>query len=203
MKNNRLIFLTVLFCLFTNLNLSAWDDNREGFIFGFGIGPSFLEYEGFQVNESHGTWLGTEYTKSYSSILNIATNFRIGYAFNDNLILYWFSKMSFYSEDYPHGILMLGNAGLGSSYYFSDSSDSFFMTAGIGYNNLGVLEYGDNYLTYGLTIGGGYEFSKHFDVELDFLFGADNDEWDYVQDYVRIKYGTRYSVLLTLNWTGY
>lgn len=108
------------------------------------------------------------------------TDFLIGYAPNDKLLIYYINKVSFdvsakkffFSGKWPHGFY--GMAGLGVSYYLEPEGRSLFLTGGLG---ICVNSHGSNYYGFGLAAGFGYEYAKHLQIEGGIIWGNPSHTW--------------------------
>ena len=89
--------------------------------------------------------------------------------------------------------------GLGFTYFFEDSSNSPFISTCLGFSHIQpyILEYPyKSKETLGFTAGFGYEFYKHFFIEMDLGYGLPENSSDIYDD-------SRYAIMLTINWIGY
>lgn len=204
MKKYRPTILSLFLLLTLLFNSFAFDGNREGFVLGIGLGFSNLSYDLKQKTTSLSSDLigysGNESRESReNSSYNFASNFLIGYAVNNNWIIQWSSKVSWFgleqssnlnSSRYrlprPQGssepkTYMSAIAGIGVSYYFNEKSPSPFLSSVIlGFSNIANFEEGKNNFGLGLSWGAGYEFASHWNLQLDFCYGlARMDDSDY------------------------
>lgn len=93
----------------------------------------------------------------------------------------------YYEHEAEKWTVASGVAGIGATYYFNPTAPSWFLSGGLGYSSWLVpfeaqsLYYYDYYYEgntmqdsrfgLGLFIGGGYEFTKHLNVEMDLCWG--------------------------------
>ena len=156
---------------------------RKGFVIGFGLGVA-------RVTSS-----ASEGPLSVSiSTTGVGTDFKIGYAPNHQLLIYWSADGAFSSppsefsdED---GLLYSGLGGIGATYFLSPGENSFFLTAALGRATDGAIGSdgtADSVSGTGLAIGGGYEFTPHWVVDGDIVFNSFSDfGMDYSQRFIRI-----------------
>ena len=144
---------------------SAPQPSRKGFLIGFGIGPGLTSYT-YGFEQSGGKFVSDRVTKS-----SFVTDFKIGYAPDDLLQLYWMSKVSWFGDS--DVFLLHGVGGLGASYALKATAPSPYISAGIGFSSWQApLEENFEALTgLGLSAGAGFEFSKHWLFNLDLTWG--------------------------------
>ena len=165
------------------INSLALDGNRKGFVIGFGLGRSDLAYH-LKQNTLPDYYDPVSYTRSgtanyerrVTNLNNFTTNFVLGYGLNNQWVLNWSSKVSWFGEDPLVSYIgegsevrnyISGIAGIELVYYFNPKSPSLFVSTALGYSNIGDFEEGKNHLGFGFSWGAGYEFApvKVGDVE--------------------------------------
>ena len=82
----RALTLSLLLCLAPCMTQDA-QAQRKGFVLGFGVGPGQVYY--FQSQDAPFSRHTPTKTK-----LALVTDFKIGYAPNEQLMLYWFSNVA-------------------------------------------------------------------------------------------------------------
>ncbi len=170
LKVNRIANRNVL--LPTTVSKSENKGKRKGFILGFGVGPSYLNTS-VKFNDG-----------SRENIFNKATfltDFTIGAGINEKLLIYYSSKVRWFSEEGFDGdniVLTYGLGGLGATYFLSETIISPFVTAGIGFSSMNAPfeEDVEAETGIGLYIGGGYQFKNHFLVQANLGYGNDGDD---------------------------
>ena len=130
----------------------AFDDRHKGFVLGFGVGPGLTSFTQDMVSE-----LFEQRTSSRQTKMSIATDLKIGWGFNDQLIVYYTAKVTWFQHDdvFLYDDLLTddkefewvidgfdaqtksvwiasGVAGLGVTYFLSPESP-FSITAGGGF----------------------------------------------------------------------
>ena len=168
LRNFNLILVLVVLLLTFTTSTYAFDGNRQGFILGLGVGPGLTSYS-FEG-------IGTDDRTNKASV---NTDFQIGYAPNNQLLIYWMSKVQWYSLETIFGsaIYASGVGGLGLSYYFEKEGPSLYLTGGVGFASV-AAPFEDNIETeygFGIAAGVGYEFAKHWSVEGNFTWGNPGD----------------------------
>ena len=171
--------------------------HRKGFVIGLGLGPGYTTYK-FDV-------AGYGSTKSQDKF-GVSSDFKIGYAPSDQVIICWMSKVAWYSEEmmdysYYYGIttkditVANGVGAVGVCYFFRPWAPSPYIFGGLGYSSFSTPF--DNYKSstgFGLTLGGGIEFARHWCIEGSLVYGNPSDAG------VTMK---STSLKVTLNWLGY
>lgn len=188
----------VLGAIFLSANVTdahAWDKQRKGFVLGLGGGPALTS-----INEE---FLGLS---SRRNKLGLYTDFRIGYAPENNWMICYINKVSWfgsevtYSTDFDWHVkdmtIMSAITGVGFSYYFNRESPSPFVTGGVGASSFS-FPFEDLEGTMGAAFfaGGGYEFTPRWSFEGNFTWG--NPSKDDVLDRSVI------SISGTINILGY
>lgn len=165
------LFLAVLFfCADANGQLEEGKEPRErkGFIIGFGIGPGMTSYkltaDGFGDSDRE-------------SEFGLQTDFKIGYAPSNHLEIYYSNKVSWFSLEDSFGdnvLTVSGLSSIASSYFFKPEGPSPFVSVGVGLASWRTpfeetASAWSN--SFGFFIGGGYEFSSHWDVSANIIQG--------------------------------
>ena len=170
-----IMVLTVL--IVTATSVYAFDGERKGFILGFGIGPGYTNFS----QEINGLELDSE------GKVSIATDFKIGYGFNEQFLLYyenrvsWFKMTSVSDCDFAYGfrcaeedVTIAHGIGLvGMSYYFQTEAPSFYILGSVGVSTWSAPfeTNSDTSVGFGISGGGGYEFTKHWSIEGTLNYG--------------------------------
>ena len=181
--------------------------DREGFIWGIGVGTgmasytqSFVEYWGDAYAGPRLEARGTE-----SAFI---TNFRMGHGLTDQVLFYYTSRIAWIPlrNLYRDTVIANGTAGLGVTIYPYYKSN-FYLSGSVGLSTLATwfppLELEKARAT-GLAVsaGIGYEFFPHSSVDLTVSFGnASRTEID-ERNYIELT-NEVITVLLTLNGLAY
>lgn len=154
----RLIFGALVLSLLLFEPSWGFDGNRKGFVFGGGLGFSSVT-------------TSASFRRDSETTVGAGAQLLIGYALNDgNMII--FESIAGGYRDRIDGIGVQIFNGASWYHYFRSSGRSAFTTAGIGRylimrgglsNSIGV--------EFGLLIGGGYEFARHWQAGAYFSFG--------------------------------
>lgn len=195
MKIKTLKYVLVFMGLVLSQAVSAFDNNRQGFILGLGIGLHNIDVDfkssGFQtVSESES---------------GIATSFKIGGGITDQFALYYVRNASWYSTTVTDGFTTMdvtytvGISGLGATYYFAPTAPSGYILGAFGIAD-GAAPFESNVEEYdgnAYMIGGGYEVSKGLHLEATYLV-TDQENSDFSQ----IKLESS-SIQFTVNYLWY
>jgi len=171
--------VTVTVIILTAVPAMAFDSQRKGFILGGGLG---LAGTSFKQKLSGGGESTESETETKPGLL---TDFRIGFGPSDQLLLYYFNHVTWFSiENVLSQDVTIANGvgGIGISYYFtpkktdggrehlefSPFTPAWFISGGLGLSSWATPfeEGSETWSGFGLWFGGGYEFSRHWSVEL-------------------------------------
>ncbi len=156
------------------LGLSAasfgFDGHKQGFVLGGGAGLGYTTFN----QQITGAPDSPQQNK-----LGLATDFVVGYGFNQNFLLTYFSNANEFPITNIHGddiLIANGNSGIGAFYYFDKSPvfrPSFYLFGGVGLSGWSVLfeRDGTSWTGLGVTGGAGYEFRPHFGAQLNLFAG--------------------------------
>jgi hypothetical protein len=134
----------------------------RGFIVGFGAGVGTHRTTDTLFNSSRRALESVS-----SSEFAIVTDFRIGYAPSDNVLLHYSNKVAW--TRHPR-YDVVGLSGFGATYMFRRSSPSPFLTGAVGIGVGGTVDGNDAVTGSGFSIGGGYEFSRRWSIDGEALF---------------------------------
>jgi len=191
---NIICFLVLI--VLANVQVAyAFDDNRQGFLIGLGVGYHNIDID-FKYNGSN---------IASQSENGIATSFKIGGGFTNQFLLYYVRNSSWYNAPYYDGFTTsditytIGLTGIGATYYLSPTSPSVYFLGAIGAGDISApFESGAKPDTgSAFMIGGGYEASKHIQYELT-LLTTNIDS----QDDSQLKLETS-SIQATINYMWY
>lgn len=146
---------------------STFNDDVKGFYLALGVGYGQLDYENSSGSESES---------------GLATNFRIGYGFNEQFALYYdrsATTSSTNGNSYVEGV-----TGIGAAYYFKPSVPTAFITATFGEGDLTDVDSSDSELGSGKAFSLGYRFKTHQSVEIK-LVSMELDDFDYESDAIQ------------------
>jgi len=165
---------------------SDFDDNREGFIIGFGIGghlSSFIQ----KIEYVEEVYRSSKLTKR-----GLATDFRIGYAPKHNLEIFYVSKIAWFSISNMNEQIVIisdGIGALGISYFFDIKTYSEkwkklpFISIGFGYSSWRTPFEKNSASSFGIGLftAIGYEINKHSRIELSYFVNNPAGEIDSVK----------------------
>jgi hypothetical protein len=128
-----------------------------------------------------------------ASAFAIMTDFRIGYAPTDQVLIYYNNTVA-WSRSSTYDIV--GLSGVGVTYMIKPTSPSSFVTGAFGAGSAAEVDFGsgsfsDSETGSAVAIGGGYEFARHWSIEGAAIF-------------VRLGTGNNHTVLkASFNWMFY
>lgn len=205
-SRNRLLLtaLLTLFLLALSTSGFAWDKQRKGFILGIGMGPGFASYS--ETKDS-----ADQNLASYDgSKFSFFSDFKIGYAPSNNLMVFWLSKGAWIGVDSTSQLdekgkpfsditALAGVGGLGVTYFLKPQAPSLFITGGAGFSAWSLpFEGTDPWTSIGIAGAIGYEFSDNWCVEASVLWGKPKDELLDIKSSVDV-----FAFGLTINVIGY
>jgi hypothetical protein len=138
---------------------------RKGFIVGAGAGAGFHRTPTFSVLDRFGRVVSSG---GGDNKLAIMTNFSIGYAPSDQLLLYYSNKVAFTTDDRVDAV---GMTGFGVTYMLRPTSPTTFVSGGIGAGIARrLIGSSSSESGTGFSVGGGYEFARHLSLNGDAIF---------------------------------
>lgn len=157
----------------------AFDGMRKGFVLGGGLGLAPTSSIKFGIYDESAAGLGL--------------NFVIGGAFNEQNMLVYEGNVTSWKADVVDASIAQGFNGVAWYHYFGPLGKSAFATIGLGAYVFSADGYEDNEPGFGFLIGGGYEFSKHWQVGAYLASGTTSDA-----DFSQIEYDhTHFSILVS------
>ena len=181
--------------------------DREGFIWGIGVGTGMASYTQSLVEYWGDAYEGPR-LEARGRESAFITNFRMGHGLTDQVLFYYTSRIAWIPlrNLYRDTVIANGTAGLGVTIYPYKKSN-FYFSGSVGLSTLATwfppLELEKARAT-GLTVsaGIGYEFFPHSSVDLTVSFGnasrTDIDEKNHIELTNEVI-----TVLLTLNGLAY
>lgn len=159
----KLVVVIILFFLCSNIFASI--GKRKGFFIGLGFGASQVSYTSFSSDYA------TSFEEEFCLKSGIATDFKMGYAFTNNFLLYYSVKNAFISDDIIDDEIQIVNQAhvLGCAVYVTEKT---YVSSGFGLSSwIASYESKDSDDWYGTAavFGGGYEFAKHLNVNIDVI----------------------------------
>ncbi len=146
----------------------AFDGSRKGFTLEIGLGG------GFQSASQEFSFLG-ETEKVDASGPAFATNFKIGYGFNEQLIVAWTDNLGISSGESiltnKDESLALSVGGIGLTYFFNADGPSPFIDVTIGVSAWDDGNDDNRMSGMGISVGGGYEFKPNWAAGVDLGWG--------------------------------
>jgi hypothetical protein len=175
----RLILVSMLLVLMIS-SAYSFDNNRKGFVLGGGVGFAPVakwEVDNLTIIDDSNTGFG----------LNLV----IGYAWDENnMIVYEGNVVGFKSVSIN---IVQGFNGAAWYHYFGPTGKTFFSTAGLGVYIFDPEDLKQNDLGGAILLGGGYEFSPHWQVGAYLSAGKTKDP-----DFSAISYNhVNFSILIS------
>ena len=161
--------------LMTNAN--AFDDNKEGFILGLGVGASSVK---------------TTYTGGSSRDTGFSTSIKLGYGINEQLIAYIDAAGDLYKYNDKGDRVNTAMTGIGLDYYINQNSP-FYVTGMVGFASVNKLKKAKDQTGYGFLVGAGYEITDHITLQADYMKINTDDKLNADTDAIRF----------TVNYTWY
>ncbi len=165
----------------------AFDEQRSGFILGFGIGPSVTSFTQETINFGFFTPTTTQNTPRESEF-GLGTSFKIGAGIGEQIMIYYVNNVSWFSVVdsvrtpsntlLTNDVIIANSVGLvGISYYFEETSPSPYVMGLIGVSVWDApFEEGASALVgFGLGAGVGWEFKPHWSLEATVNWGKPSD----------------------------
>jgi hypothetical protein len=197
MKRPSLLILAAVILLMLSSSGLAFDKQRRGFVLSLGGGAGVATYKQKVSDYDY------EIESDRESDLALFTNFEIGYAPTDQLmIMYsnvvpWFSFTNAYNEDIT---LISGISGATVTYFINPEAPSFFFGGGVG---LAIWDapFEDRFEAWtnvGLLGKLGYEIARSITVTFHILYGKpDTSDWGLKAETNALNFG------VTVNWLAY
>jgi outer membrane protein W len=171
------IVIPTLTVLLLGTTANAFDDNKEGFILGLGIGASSIK---------------TTYTGGDSRDAGFATSLKLGYGFNSQTIMYLGAIGDVYKYEGEDKSVNTALSGIGLDYYI-DKNSPFYVTGMVGFASVDSLKKSKDQTGYGFLVGIGYEISEHITLQADYMKINTDDKLNADTDALRF----------TVNYTWY
>jgi hypothetical protein len=145
---------------------------RKGFIIGIGGGPGLVRRDGREVRNQAGILLVSIPSANFFSIV---TDFKVGYAPSDQLLLYYSNNAAFSRDDFDD-FFLVGLSGGGVTYLMKATSPTPFVSGSVGVATLSsIVEDTDAEYGVGFSVGGGFEFARHWSVDGQVIFARFGD----------------------------
>lgn len=186
MKNLKFIFLVICgISVLSAAQVYAFDGSRKGFVLGLAGGLSYTNYEHNAERLVYPAIITRKITAGYphgDSALGLMTDFVLGYGITGQIVLQYTNKVAWFLKrdiDFVYGmshinedcLVVFGMSSLGVNYYFQRKAPSLYISGAIGssmWNTPFVSDYNSKSGT-GWSVGAGYEFRKHWSLELTVL----------------------------------
>lgn len=180
MRKTVVVTLVAILCLAATT--SAFNGQRKGFVLGGGLGIAVTSK--YSVDFDWG-WLGN-YSVDQSGA-GIGLNFIIGGAFDEKNMLVYEGNVSGWKDDLLNENISQGFNGAAWYHYYGQTGKSAFTAVGLGFYVFQAEHYDNNDPGFGMLLGGGYEFAKHWQVGGYVSFGKTSSGGvDFDHDHVSV-----------------
>jgi len=153
----------------------VFDDNKQGFIFGLGIGATSVSTD---VNFQNGINIDERE-------FGVATSLKLGYGFNEQFLLYYTNQVDWY--DFQGDSTIVGLTGVGIDYYF-DNNSPFYSTTMIGIGSISDIKDNSSSRGFAYELGFGYDIAPHMSIEASYMNIDIEDHGNIDTDSFRVKF---------------
>jgi len=154
----------------------VFDNNKQGFIVGLGIGVTSVSTEIEFKN-------GTQFDER---TMGVATSFKLGYAFNEQFSVYYTNQVDWYT--FNASSTQVGITGIGADYYFTKTS-GLYATGMLGFGSISDINNNGSTTGSGFGIGIGHDLLPHMSVEATYMhINIDENNADINTDSLRVKF---------------
>ncbi len=156
----KLSVLLLIVLLLVSASAMAFDGQRKGFVLGGGLG--FSPSSKIELSSSP-----HESTYDFSiSKAGVGLNILIGYAWDEKNMLVYEGNVTAYDpgDSGSDVVYAQGFDGISWYHYYGDAGKTFFTTVGLGTYQFQDSEDTSFDMGFGILLGGGYEFSRHWQV---------------------------------------
>lgn len=161
----RILFAVLFLSLMVTSSSSAFDGKRRGFVLGGGLG--------FAPHANWGRISGIEESKTAFGL-----NLIIGYAWSEENMIVYEGNVAGYKSDVLNTDIAQGFNGASWYHYFGSQGKAIFTIVGLGLyvfdsdkvpliDNMGDrigTQGGTHDPSFGMLVGGGYEFARHVQI---------------------------------------
>jgi opacity protein-like surface antigen len=148
--------------------------SRRGFLIGVGAGVGRTSYK---PSDAH---FGASIPADRARQRSLVTDVKLGYAPSERWAFYWMSKVSWFRVEGLEDDIVLTNGfgGLGMTYPLRTVARPLALNAGIGFSSWSAPFEGDVDSMYGLglVLGTEYEFSPHWLLDADLMWGRPSQD---------------------------
>ncbi len=178
----------------------AFDGSRKGFTLEIGLGGGFQS-----ASQEHSFLNETEEVDASGPAF--VTNVKIGYGFNEQLIVAWTDNLGISSGESiltnKDESLALSVGGIGLTYFFNADGPSPFIDVTIGVSAWDDGNDGNRMSGMGISVGGGYEFKPNWAAGVDLGWGNPSDDVSLFSEKISEVSSTNISVGLHVSHLWY
>ena len=135
--------------------------DRKGFVLNLGLGAA-------RVTTSR------DFGGS-STAIGVGTDFKIGYAPSDQLLIFYSNDAAFHGQETNDDLIGSGMSGVGATYFIGPEQNALYVSGSIGVAARNVLSSSgsvDAVTGTGFSLGGGYEFARHWLLDAEVVKGS-------------------------------
>ncbi|MEZ4387133.1 MAG: hypothetical protein R3D98_06070 [Candidatus Krumholzibacteriia bacterium] len=170
----------------------AFDDQRQGFALGLGVGLGSAR----RTIDATAGGLSASLSNDHGGF---ATALRLGGGLNDRWLLCYTSQVVFFSPDGSDVRFAQGIGAISALYFLQPQAPSLFFEAGLGQGALVDVDRNESDTGIGLLLGLGYEVSRHWEFGMSFSYAkVGEDTVDGFDLDASIS-----TVQVTVGWLGY
>jgi hypothetical protein len=176
MRSRRVMPIAILLCLTFVGGADAFDGQRKGFVLGAGLGGGVYTFtQSLDMAKSDRVTEGV-----------ITTDVRIGGGLNDEFVLCWHARTSWFGIENALGdevTIASGVAGLGLLIHPDPELNRWYFSGTLGLSSWGApLESGvETWWGFGAKLGVGLEFVPHWGIELSLGLGTPDSTEDFLR----------------------
>jgi hypothetical protein len=171
------VFICLVLIVLLSTSTFAFDGNRKGFVLGGGLGFALQGKYSFDAIDFEEDGSG------------LALNLVIGGAFDERNMLVYEGNVMGYTSDLFDRLITQGFNGASWYHYFGETGRSFYSTLGIGFYVFEMEDFDSNDPGFGLLLGGGYEFAKHWQVGAYYSYGKTSDAgFDFTHHHINLLF---------------
>ena len=165
-RNSVIVLITCLLLAGTAL---GFDGQRKGFVLGGGLG--FAPVAHWEVDANLFGLQGSAEEDKFG----VALQFVIGGAFDEHNMLVYEGNVAGFKSDFGDEGIAQGFNGAAWYHYFGPVGKSFYTTVGLGFYYFKIGDYDATDPGGALLLGGGYEFSPHWQIGVSLTVGSTSE----------------------------
>jgi hypothetical protein len=166
-KVKKTVIIGVLLTILLVSTAVAFDGHRKGFVLGGGLGFAPIVKWEMEESPEDGVPYGHDETRA-----GVGLNLLIGYAWDDKNMIVYEGNAAGFTTAVSDKSAAQGFSGAAWYHYFGPAGKTAFTVVGLGLYSYDA-EYDDPHDGgFGMLLGGGYEFARHWQVGGYLSFGS-------------------------------